>query len=188
MSREGFVSQIDYKGGLKFYNLPKQNFSRSFIGQDILKYDLIQSIPIGIKKFMISISSKAIYGLAAMVELASVINHAQIQSKVIAEKQGIPAAYLEQLLNELKRGGFVKSFRGAQGGYVLARPAAEITVKDIVTHLEGPILLVEADAKRGTTCCFWRDVETKLYEVFDVSLESVMLSQQRQQKVISYSI
>lgn len=137
---------------------------------------------------MISISSKAIYGLAAMMELAAAPQNSPLQSKQIAEKQGIPSAYLEQLLTDLKRGGFVKSLRGAQGGYLLSRSSADLKVKDIILHLEGPFGMAQSDAKRGMSCWFWKDIEAKLDEAFDVSLESVVLSQQRIEKVVTYNI
>jgi Rrf2 family protein len=71
--------------------------------------------------------------------------------KAIAERGGMPEAYLEQLIAGLKRAELVSSTRGAQGGYMLARPASEITVGDVLRALEGNLSLVEC--LDGEDCC-----------------------------------
>ncbi|AFZ44209.1 transcriptional regulator, BadM/Rrf2 family [Halothece sp. PCC 7418] len=84
------------------------------------------------------LSCKTKYALLALLEL--VTNHQKqepIQIRQIAEKQNISDRYLEQLLATLRRGGVVKSQRGAKGGYLLAREPWKITLLDIVNCLEG---------------------------------------------------
>lgn len=84
------------------------------------------------------LSCKTKYALLALLELAT--NHQRqepIQIRQIAEKQHISDRYLEQLLATLRRGGLVKSQRGAKGGYLLAREPWKITLLDIVNCLEG---------------------------------------------------
>lgn len=84
------------------------------------------------------LSCKTKYALLALLEL--VTNHQKqepIQIRQIAEKQNISDRYLEQLLATLRRGGLVKSQRGAKGGYLLAREPWKITLLDIVNCLEG---------------------------------------------------
>lgn len=84
------------------------------------------------------LSCKTKYALLALLELAA--NHQTqdpIQIRQIAEKQDISDRYLEQLLATLRRGGLVKSQRGAKGGYLLARDPWHITLLDIVNCLEG---------------------------------------------------
>ncbi len=61
----------------------------------------------------------------------------------IAERQGISAKYLWQIVNLLKTAGFVRGTRGPKGGYILLRDPSEITLLDIIQTLEGPISLVE---------------------------------------------
>lgn len=85
------------------------------------------------------ISSRGEYGLLALVDIARNAGSGPVQVYQIAERQGIPKQYLDQLMLALKNARLVASVRGRQGGYVLARPASAITLFDIVTALEGPI-------------------------------------------------
>ena len=90
------------------------------------------------------ISSKGDYGLRALVDLAQHYEAgAPIQVKDIARRQLIPEEYLGQLMVGLRRAGLVHSVRGAAGGYLLARPPAEITVAQVLETLEGPLALVD---------------------------------------------
>lgn len=89
------------------------------------------------------VSTRAWYGLMAMVELGLRERQGRVQAKEISESQGIPEEYLEQLMLPLKRAGLVRSQRGVRGGYVLARPTNQITVLEILQALEGPILETE---------------------------------------------
>lgn len=72
-----------------------------------------------------------------------------VKSDAIAESQQIPAKFLEQILSELRRAGLVTSRRGAEGGYTLARPAAEISVADVIRAVEGPLAWVR-DSRPGS--------------------------------------
>src|ERR1700741_2254327 len=76
-------------------------------------------------------SSKARYAVAALVDLACQPAHQPTTLAAIAKRQEISVSYLEQLFARLRAGGLIKSVRGPGGGYVLARPAAEITIADI---------------------------------------------------------
>jgi Rrf2 family transcriptional regulator, cysteine metabolism repressor len=97
------------------------------------------------------LSTKGEYGLLAAIDLALQSGRGPVQSIQIAERQGIPKQYLDQLLLMLKKAGLIESSRGRQGGYQLARPAPEITLFDVVTALEGPIENVNfvGKSKRG---------------------------------------
>jgi Rrf2 family cysteine metabolism transcriptional repressor len=97
----------------------------------------------------VKISSKGEYGLRALVDLAQHRDvGAPVQVKDIAKRQGIPEEYLGQLMVGLRRAGLVNSVRGAAGGYLLARPAAEITVAQVLGTLEGPLALVDGLTER----------------------------------------
>jgi len=74
-----------------------------------------------------------------MLDLAQHFSSVPIPLKSIAERQNLSEHYLEQLIAMLRRAGLVKGVRGAQGGYILARQPAEITVGDVIRTLEGPI-------------------------------------------------
>jgi Rrf2 family protein len=76
----------------------------------------------------------------AAVDLAMQTGSSPVQAKAIARRQGIPARFLEQVLHAMKNAGLVSSLRGAQGGYVLAKKASEISVADILEALDSPFL------------------------------------------------
>ena len=80
------------------------------------------------------------YGAHAVIELASRYGQGPLQCAEIAARQKIPEAYLDQLLSTLRRVGIVRSSRGPHGGHELARDPREITLGDIVTALEGPVV------------------------------------------------
>ncbi len=83
------------------------------------------------------ISTKGEYGLLAVVDLALQPAEVAAQAVQIAERQGIPKQYLDQLMLILRKAGLVESVRGRQGGYKLARPASAITLLDVIVALEG---------------------------------------------------
>ncbi len=95
------------------------------------------------------LSCKSEYAILALVELAAAYSSGEpLQIRQIAAQQNIPDRYLEQLLATLRRGGLVRSQRGARGGYLLAREPWKITLLDAVTCLEGlDAQPVEADAR-----------------------------------------
>lgn len=86
-------------------------------------------------------TAKVDYAVRAAVELA-VHGDAPVSAERIAEAQQIPANFLENILLDLRRAGIVDSRRGASGGYLLAKPAREIVVADIVRAVEGPLASV----------------------------------------------
>lgn len=88
-------------------------------------------------------SSKAEYGVRLMIELGRQASEQPTSLKVIADAEGLPLAYLEQVVALLRKAGLVMSARGAHGGYWLARDAGEITMYDVVEALEGPIVPME---------------------------------------------
>lgn len=92
------------------------------------------------------LSTKGKYGVKALFELAMNEGAGPVSLKMIAERQGLSEHYLEQLVAPLRKAGLVNSVRGAQGGYVLSRPAAQVSVGDILRVLEGPF---EADDARA---------------------------------------
>lgn len=89
------------------------------------------------------ISTKGRYGLTIMIELAKKHGEGPTSLKTIAQANDLSEHYLEQLIAPLRNAGFVKSIRGAYGGYVLAKGPAEISAGDIIRVLEGPISPVE---------------------------------------------
>ena len=96
-------------------------------------------------------SSRAIYGMRAMLALARTHGHGSTFLKEIVERESLPGTYLEQLMVPLRKAGIVQAVRGAKGGYTLARNPADITVLSILEALEGPLNL--ADCPSGSGCC-----------------------------------
>ena len=88
-------------------------------------------------------SSKAEYGVRLMVELGCQSPEQPTSLKAIADAEGLPLAYLEQVVARLRKAGLVQSARGAHGGYWLSRPAEEIAMVDVVQALEGAIAPME---------------------------------------------
>lgn len=85
------------------------------------------------------LSTRGEYGLLALVDLALFSGGRPLQSAKIAQRQGIPKQYLDQLMMDLKKSGLVLSLRGRQGGYQLARPANTITLWEAVSTFGVPI-------------------------------------------------
>jgi Rrf2 family transcriptional regulator, cysteine metabolism repressor len=133
---------------------------------------------------MMKVSTKSRYGVAAMVDLAQHFGEGPVALRNVAERQQVSEHYLEQLVSSLRKAGFVRSIRGAQGGYVLAKEPAEITVGDIVRAMEGPIapvdcLLAEQGPKNpycSKTCgCIRRDIWRKMGDSISSTLDSITL-------------
>jgi Rrf2 family protein len=87
------------------------------------------------------ISARADYAVRAAVELAAA-GEGPTKGEVIAQAQAIPLKFLENILADLRHAGIVRSQRGAEGGYWLARPAADVTVADVIRAVDGPLASV----------------------------------------------
>lgn len=95
------------------------------------------------------ISARTMYGLRALVTMAGMRSDQPMSIQLIADEEALPAKFLEGIMADLKRGGFVRSRRGASGGYLLARPASEITLLDVIRHLEGPVAPLPYEDRSG---------------------------------------
>ena len=91
------------------------------------------------------VSAKADYAVRAAVELAGA-ESPPVKGEALAQAQDIPLKFLENILGELKHAGMVRSQRGAEGGYWLARPADEITIADVIRAVEGPLATVRGSS------------------------------------------
>ena len=85
------------------------------------------------------ISAKVDYAVRARCEIAARSGDAPVKAEEIARAQEIPLSFLENILVDLKRAGFVRSQRGQVGGYRMATPASEITIADVIRAVEGPL-------------------------------------------------
>lgn len=100
-------------------------------------------------------STKAEYGVRLMVELGRQSGSAPVSLGAVAEAENLPLSYMEHLVAKLRKARLVDSTRGAHGGYRLARPAAEITMHEVVEALEGQIAPMECfhEAPEGRVLC-----------------------------------
>ena len=85
------------------------------------------------------VSAKVDYALRAAVELAALENEWPVKGERLAAGQAIPMRFMENILGELRQAGIVGSKRGADGGYMLARAPAEITLADVIRAVDGPL-------------------------------------------------
>jgi Rrf2 family protein len=83
------------------------------------------------------LSTRSTYGMRALMELALAFGQGPLSATLIASRQNLSVAYLEQLLHRLKKRGLVTSVRGPKGGYVLAKDPNRVTVADVVRILDG---------------------------------------------------
>ena len=88
------------------------------------------------------ISAKADYAVRAAIELAAAEGEKPVKAERIATAQDIPLNFLENILGELRHAGIVRSHRGAEGGFRLAKPPEELTVADVIRAVEGPLASV----------------------------------------------
>jgi Rrf2 family protein len=94
----------------------------------------------------LKVSAKADYAVRAAAELAAAQAGGQpVRAETIATAQGIPQRFLENILSDLRHAGLATSQRGAEGGHKLAKPAAEITVADVIRAVDGPLAAVRGE-------------------------------------------
>ncbi|HEX7063797.1 MAG TPA: Rrf2 family transcriptional regulator [Bacillales bacterium] len=114
------------------------------------------------------ISTKGRYGLTIMIALANRYGEGPTSLKKIARQHELSEHYLEQLIAPLRNAGYVKSVRGAYGGYILNKGADKITAGDIIRVLEGPITPVEVlDDEEPAKRDLWIRIRDAVKDVLD---------------------
>ena len=142
------------------------------------------------------LSTRTRYGIRAMLELAEKGQKGPLQIKIIAQRQEISVKYLEQLMAILKSAGFVRSVRGARGGYALAKAANQIKLSDIFNCLEGPVTTAECIEDESYCArvadCVTRQVWTQVQEAIINVLQSITLQdlvdRTKDNKILDYQI
>ncbi len=144
------------------------------------------------------ISTKGRYAVRVMLDLALNNMGECIKVKEIAARQGISEKYLEQIIAVLNKAGFVKSVRGAQGGYRLARKPEDYTVGMILRLTEGslaPVACLEEGAdecERCDTCEtleVWKNIYNAVNQVVDnVTIADLVTQRQKRLENLDYSI
>lgn len=137
------------------------------------------------------ISTRGRYALRLMLDLALNDSDQYITIKSISERQEISGKYLEQIISVLSRAGYVKSIRGAQGGYKLAKPAEEYTVGMILRLIEGslaPVACMDDEKNQCTRCekCatlgVWEKINKAVSDVVDNITLADLAEEQRSKK------
>lgn len=128
------------------------------------------------------LTRKGEYAIRGIVYLANLPPGEVALISEIAEKTGVPQTFLAKILQNFAKIGIVNSFRGTRGGFVLGRPASQITLREVVEAVEGPImpnrcLVAESNCQFNKTCLVhpvWRDVQTKVVEILSgVTIEQL---------------
>ncbi|WP_457746722.1 RrF2 family transcriptional regulator [Sulfurimonas sp.] len=128
---------------------------------------------------MVGISTKGVYGVAAMYALASSPRQKLMQIKEISAITQISHGYLEQILSVLKKSALIVSIRGAHGGYKLAKDAQDIIVLDIIEVLEGELFTPHENSGASVVLeSFWLDMQDKIRETFNIKLSELDKSYQ----------
>jgi Rrf2 family iron-sulfur cluster assembly transcriptional regulator len=138
----------------------------------------------------VKLSTKGRYAVMALVDLASYSNGQPLALAEIAERQEISLSYLEQLFAKLRRGGLVKSVRGPGGGYLLARPAAETPISDVILAVDEPIRATRCTpgsplgCRSNSTRCLTHDLWEELGNQIHLFLSSVSLADVVERRVL----
>lgn len=130
------------------------------------------------------LSTKGRYGLKAVIDIAINSEAEVVALSGIAQRQNISINYLEQLIAKLKKAGIVLSFRGAQGGYSLAKKPEEISVGDILRALEGDLSPVDCaeviaggNVCSGSDLCVTKYVWKRISDSINKTVDEIMLSE-----------
>ena len=135
------------------------------------------------------LSTRAKYGLKALIDLGLYSEKEAVSLQSIAGRQNISVSYLEQLMALLKKAGLVKSVRGAAGGYFLGRPAEEISVGDILRVLEGGLEAATCPGTEGVGVCIgsdlcvaklvWKRINDSITDAVDTLMLSELIEESR---------
>jgi len=144
----------------------------------------------------VKVSTRGDYGVRALVELALHYGEGPVQSSEIAARQGIPEAYLDQLLVILRRAGLVRSLRGPQGGHMLAREPKELRLSEALLALEGSLspidcLEEEGACNRSGGCpqrSVWEEVREATLKVLERTTIADLAARERRPDVGRYYI
>lgn len=110
-----------------------------------------------------NLSSRSRYGIRALIDLAVNARESCIQLGDIAVRNDISVKYLEQIFMSLRKGGMIRSIKGPQGGYLLARTPEEILLSDVIRLLDGDYLLEKEDTGNGENLAS-RVIQEKMIE------------------------
>jgi Rrf2 family protein len=143
------------------------------------------------------ISTKTRYGLRAIIELAENYKGEPVKVEEIAKRQNISEKYLEHIMLQLKKSGFIESVQGARGGFILVKDPEEIKIIDIVLSLEGnisPVFCIDNPklCKFSDFCSsreIWKGLKDKIYEFLSsIKLSDVIKLSKKKKGTLNYQI
>jgi Rrf2 family iron-sulfur cluster assembly transcriptional regulator len=119
------------------------------------------------------LSRKARYAVTAMLDLGLQPEQSPVTLAEISQRQGISLSYLEQIFSRLRRVGLVEGIRGPGGGYCLAKPAGQISIAEIVSAVDGPMVARETYATLAPSQKLWHALSRQMRDF----LETISLAQ-----------
>ena len=144
------------------------------------------------------ISYKCDYALKVLLELALNVDNGVLSSQELSKKLDIPLKFLEQVLSELRKGGFIESKRGNMGGYVLVGTPEKITLGMVIRQIDGPVEPIECidpkykNCRDRYSCAFksvWIRVDKAVTDIIDkVTLEDIVRDTRAAQEALNFSI
>jgi len=120
------------------------------------------------------ISAKAEYAVRAAVELAAASGEKPVKAERLATAQEIPLNFLENILGELRHAGVVRSQRGAEGGFRLARPAEQVTIADVIRAVDGPLASIRGGPPEHVSYAGAAEPLTNVWIAVRASLRGVL--------------
>jgi len=141
---------------------------------------------------MFKLSAKGRYSVRLMLDLALNYGKGPIALKDIAQRQKISEKYLEHLINPLKKAKLIRANRGAHGGYALLKPPSEISLKEIIAAVEGPLCVEDSGQNLSTDFLSrgaWSDLSEKINETLSgATLEKIIDKNIHNSEEFSYAI
>ncbi len=138
---------------------------------------------------MLKLSSRTIYGVAGVFELARQYRQGPTRVADISKQHQIPRNYLDQILLELKKAGLVESHRGARGGYTLEKSPEKISVWDVVEVLHGKVSMSAAvEVENPVLKNHWAKLDKEIKACFQTTYQELLDDWQRHQGALNYSI
>lgn len=134
------------------------------------------------------ITTKGTYALSALLEIQKSQSGEPVQIREISKNADIPQSYLEQLFNKLKKAGVLKSTRGVKGGYLLAKDAKDIYVKDILKILEKNINVVDNRSEDPILGLYFSEIQEELEKLLNINLEKLEEYKEKYNKNLNYII
>ena len=133
---------------------------------------------------MLKLSKRSDYGLIAVKHLAEQESGGACNTREIAKAYGIPAELLAKILQKLVKNGLLVSHHGAEGGYALARRASSVTAFDVISAIDGPLLITSCVTARGACTqaptCTVREPLSKVNEIITQALSQVTIASLRE--------